>query len=99
MNITCDAQSMALNGWSHSPGTKVVTNLLDTSPSKYMVNGNTLTIVNISSSDEGVYSCIYSNDSIPEHCIYVYGKLLSYCDLIDFLKHEKILAYDYYIAR
>ena len=73
--ITCNSPgSGGLRGWSHSPGTAMVTDLLDTSPSKYTVSGNTLTIMNINRADEGVYSCIYSNGVTLEHCIYVYGE-------------------------
>ena len=76
VTITCDPQSVSLSGWSHSPGTGVVTDLLDTSPSKYSTNGDTLTITNINRTDEGVYRCIYSNGNTPEQCIFVYGELI-----------------------
>ena len=74
--ITCNSPgSEELRGWSHSPGTAMVTDPLDTSPSKYtVVGGNTLTITNINRTDEGVYSCIYSNGETKEHCVYVYGE-------------------------
>ena len=77
VTIACSASdSNTLIGWSHSPGTDVVTDLLDTSPSKYMVNGNTLTITNIDRTDEGIYRCIYEEGSTIEQCIYVYGEFI-----------------------
>ena len=71
--IMCNSPSGELRGWSHSPGIAVVTDPLDTSPSKYTVVGNTLTITNINREDEGFYRCIYSNGNTREQCIYVYG--------------------------
>ena len=74
-SIKCDF-SATLVGWSHSPDGSETTNLLDTSPSKYTVNGNTLTISNINQSDEGLYRCIYEIGHTKELCLFVYGKFL-----------------------
>ena len=67
---------MTLRGWSHSPDGSSTLTLIDTSSSKYAVNGNTLAISNISSSDEGLYRCIYDQGEISGQsmCVYVYGK-------------------------
>ena len=75
LSIRCD-YSATLVGWSHSPDGSETTNLLDTSPSKYTVNGNTLTISNINQSDEGLYRCIYEIGHTKELCLFVYGKFL-----------------------
>ena len=82
VSITCNSQTGTLRGWSHAPGTDVVTALLNTLPSKYMVNGNTLTINNIDRTDEGIYRCIYEQGNMAEQCIFVYGELF----LIIYLK-------------
>ena len=79
LTITCNPPSaLTLEGWSQSPGGSDTTAALlpvDTLPSKYMVSGNTLTISNINSTDEGLYRCDYNQDqTTPELCIYVYGE-------------------------
>ena len=70
---------MTFGGWSFSPdGVTSVT--IDTSSelSKYVVNGLTLTISNITSADEGLYSCIYNQVEMSEQlqsvCAFVFGK-------------------------
>ena len=85
VTIPCNSPSGTLRGWSHAPGTAVVTDLLDTSPSKYMVNGNTLTIANIDRTDEGVYRCIYDQGNTKEQCIYIYGELNWVAGMSDFM--------------
>ena len=49
---------------------------MDTSPSKYSVNGNTLTISNINKSDEGLYRCVYELGQTKELCLFVYGEFI-----------------------
>ena len=75
LTIRCD-HSATLLGWSHSPNGSETAKLLDTSPSKYSVNGNTLTISNISKSDEGLYRCVYGLGQTRELCLFVYGEFM-----------------------
>ena len=77
LTITCPdlGSGSTFSGWSLSPdGVTSVT--IDTSSelSKYVVNGLTLTINNITSADEGLYSCVYNQVEMNEQCVYVYGK-------------------------
>jgi hypothetical protein len=76
LSIRCDYQPTPLIGWSHSPNGSETAELLDTSSSKYSVNGNILTISNISKSDEGLYRCIYELGQTKELCLFAYGELI-----------------------
>lgn len=64
--------------WSLSPGGgSQSASILDTSPAKYTVSGNRLTISNVDGTDEGLYRCVYENGGTVENaCIYVYGKFI-----------------------
>ena len=80
LTITCpDPESGSIfSGWSLSPdGVTSVTIDTTSELSKYVVNGLTLTITNITSADEGLYSCVYSiynQVEMNEQCVYFYGK-------------------------
>ena len=83
LTITCpdSAGSGTLNGWSLSPdGTSRASDsvTIDTSSSKYTVNGNTLTVGNITSKDEGLYRCVYDQGQSAQLCVYVYGKFANW---------------------
>ena len=74
LTIRCDYLSTPLIGWSHSPNGSETAELLDTSPSKYSVNGNILTINNIGKSDEGLYRCVYELGQTKGLCLFVFGE-------------------------
>lgn len=80
LSIQCNNMpAFTLNGWSLSSDGTDTHNLLDTSPTKYRVNGNTLEIRNITRTDEGLYRCIYDqNQQTKELCVYIYGTLNTY---------------------
>ena len=80
LTVGCDYSQTATHiGWSHSPDGSETTELLDTSPSKYTVNGNTLTINSINKSDEGLYRCVYERGQTQEFCLFVYGEFVNPC--------------------
>ena len=78
VRVRCDPQpaaGIALQGWSHShDGTERAAVGINTSAAKYSVSGTTLSIRNVSASDEGLYRCLYATGNHRRLCIYVYGK-------------------------
>ena len=76
VTITClnPRNGHSHTGWSQSPGGDGG-RPLDTSPAKYTVDENRLTINYINGTDEGLYRCVYGNfGAVKNTCIYVYGK-------------------------
>ena len=65
-------------GWSWSPsGRESDAVLINTSLAKYMENGSILRINAINTTDEGLYCCVYQNESVENNLyIHVYGKFL-----------------------
>ena len=79
LTITCpdrESGSILFSGWSLSPDGLTQTIMIDTSSesSKYVINGLSLSINNITGTDEGLYRCIYNQGISRASCIFVYGK-------------------------
>ena len=70
--------SSGLIGWkvsrdgTYSTGSTLITN----SSSKYQLNQDSLVIRNVSTTDEGLYGCVYDNNNTPspKKCIQVFSK-------------------------
>lgn len=80
LTLTCDVTSSTLVGWSLSPDGSPNNVVFDTSPTKYMVNGNTLAVssTDVNGTDEGLYRCVYEGGiTADERCVYVYGKFIN----------------------